>query len=301
MQENIQSAESVDTAAEAFAECHADSPIIEAEQLSWRVKNKSILKELSFSVARGEFVGIIGPNGAGKSSLLRCIYGKNALSTGQLKIDSKLVDTYSRQALAQKIAVVLQEPDTQFELSVLDVIRMGLTPHKSLLAFETEEDKLAILAAASKVELDDKLQQRFSSLSGGEKQRAIIARAILQNPELLLMDEPTNHLDIRHQIEMLELARRMEITVVVSIHDLNLAATFCDRLILLDKGEIVAAGPVEAVLTEERIRQVFNVNAKIDSHPFNGRLRITFDLAVGASHHSSNYQESVKRGNYVQR
>ncbi|MCP3673625.1 MAG: ABC transporter ATP-binding protein, partial [Gammaproteobacteria bacterium] len=132
--------------------------------------------------------------------------------------------------------------------------------------------------AAKQVDLVNKLQQPFNSLSGGEKQRAMIARAILQTPQLLLMDEPTNHLDVRHQIEVLELATSMNITVMVSIHDLNLAAAFCDRLILLDEGRIVADGTPENVLTKSTLQQVFGVSAKIDQHPFSQKIRITFDL-----------------------
>ncbi len=236
------------------------------------------------SVQSGKFVGLIGPNGAGKSSLLRLIYGKNKLTSGELSIQQTPVENYSRKSLAQKIAVVLQEPDTQFELSVHDVIRMGLTPNKSLLSFDSKDDHAAIVRAAIQVDMEDKLSQPFNSLSGGEKQRTIIARAILQTPEILLMDEPTNHLDVRHQIEVLELAKKMGITVVVSIHDLNLAASYCDSLILLSKGKIVAQGSVEEVLTEEQIESVFNVRAKVDRHPFNQKIRISFDMASNIKH-----------------
>jgi len=155
---------------------------------------------------------------------------------------------------------------------------MGLIPNKALLSFDTIEDFAAILEAAKKVDLQDKLQQPFNSLSGGEKQRAMIARAILQTPQLLLMDEPTNHLDIRHQIDVLNLAQSMNITVMVSIHDLNLAAAFCDRLILLDEGRIISDGTPEEVLTKETLRQVFGVNATVDQHPFSQKICITFDL-----------------------
>lgn len=252
--------------------------LLAAEELSWHVQNKQILDKLTFSIRQGEFVGVIGPNGAGKSSLLRCLYRKIEPTSGSIQFNHSALTSYSRKQLAQQVAVVLQEPPTHFELTVIDVIRMGLIPHKALLSFDTVNDFSAIIDAAKKVDLVDKLQQPFNSLSGGEKQRAMIARAILQTPQLLLMDEPTNHLDVRHQIEVLELATSMNITVMVSIHDLNLAAAFCDRLILLDEGKIVADGAPEDVLTRETLQQVFGVSAKVDQHPFSQKLRITFDL-----------------------
>ena len=155
---------------------------------------------------------------------------------------------------------------------------MGLTPHKSLFSFDSADDRRAIASASEQVDLAEKMDQQFNSLSGGEKQRAMIARAIVQRPDILLMDEPTNHLDIRHQFDVLHLAKQMGITVVVSIHDLNLAATFCDRLILLNRGQIVATGEPETVLTQVHLNQVFDVDAVVDRHPFNEKLRITFNL-----------------------
>jgi iron complex transport system ATP-binding protein len=259
------------------AECELEEQL-NVNALCWSVGERLILEQLSFSIKKGEFVGVIGPNGAGKSSLLRCIYRKLAPTSGSIEFNNKPIEQYTRSSLAQKIAVVLQEPPTQFDLTVMDVVRMGLIPNKPLLSFDTEQDIKDITDAIRKVDLLDKVQQAFNSLSGGEKQRAMIARAILQSPELLLMDEPTNHLDIRHQIEVLELAKTMGITVLVSIHDLNLAATFCDRLILIDEGKIVALGTPEEVLTETTLKQVFSVDTFIDSNPFTQKLRITFDL-----------------------
>lgn len=257
----------------------SNNKLLAATDLSWQVNNKIILNKLTFSISQGEFVGVIGPNGAGKSSLLRCLYRKNEPTSGNIQFNQKRLSTYSRKQLAQKIAVVLQEPPTHFELTVLDVVRMGLIPNKALLSFDTEEDLQTISQAAYQVDLLDKLNQSFDSLSGGEKQCAMIARAIIQNPQLLLMDEPTNHLDVRHQIEVLENAASLGITVVISLHDLNLAATFCDRLILLDKGIIVAQGTPETVLTEVTLKQVFGVDAKVDQHPFSQKIRITFDVS----------------------
>lgn len=267
--------------------------LVNVESLCWSVESKLILEQLSFAIEKGEFVGIIGPNGAGKSSLLRCLYRKNTPTSGKISFNQKSIENYSRLELAQKIAVVLQEPPTQFELSVMDVVRMGLIPTKALLSFDSAEDIRAIELAIEKVDLADKLHQSFNSLSGGEKQRVMIARAILQAPQLLLMDEPTNHLDIRHQIEVLELASSMGITVLVSIHDLNLAATFCDRLILLDEGKVIAHGTPREVLTESLLKQVFKVNTHVDQHPFTQKLRITFELNSGENLNNKQLEKKV--------
>ncbi|WMS86083.1 ABC transporter ATP-binding protein [Pleionea litopenaei] len=256
-----------------------EHPVYTAQHLSWQVQDKLILNDLSFAIGQGEFVGLIGPNGAGKSSLLRCLYRKITPTRGTLAFQQKSLAEYSRQQLAQKVAVVLQEPPNQFELTVFDVIAMGLTPHKGLLDFDTSDDRDRVVKACKQVDLNDKLEQNFNSLSGGEKQRAMIARAIVQQPQVLLMDEPTNHLDIRHQLEVLHLARSLKITVIVSIHDLNLAAAFCDRLILLDHGRIVADGDKQQVLCEKHIADVFGVSSAVDSHPFHDGQRITFNLA----------------------
>ncbi|WP_144392530.1 ABC transporter ATP-binding protein [Pleionea sediminis] len=252
--------------------------VFKSSHLCWRAADKLILDQLNFSIKQGEFVGLIGPNGAGKSSLLRCLYQKITQYQGEISFLDRDIKSYSRQELASRIAVVLQEPPSQFSLKVYDVIAMGLTPHKSLLSFDTASDRTQIEAAATQVDLTDKLEQYFNSLSGGEKQRAMIARAMVQKPQVLLMDEPTNHLDIRHQLEVLDLARSLDITVIVSIHDLNLAAAFCDRFILMNKGQIVANGSHENVLTEQHLNSVFGVHAHVDQHPFHKGPRITFDL-----------------------
>ena len=254
--------------------------LFDSKNISWRVENQLILEQVSFQIKPQEFVGIIGPNGAGKSSLLRCLYGKNTISSGSLLYQNKEIANYSRRELAQKIAVVVQEPPTHFDMTVSDVVAMGLIPHRSLLSFSNPLDEKIIADAIDKVELSSKLNAAFNTLSGGEKQRVMVARAIVQNPEVLILDEPTNHLDIQHQIDVLKLAKQMSVTVILSIHDLNMAAAFCDRLILMDHGKIVANGTCDEVLTEHNLKTVFNIDAKIDEHPFHNGQRITFDFGV---------------------
>ena len=264
-----------------------DSVLISVNALRWEINNKTILNHLSFSVNEGDFVGVIGPNGAGKSSLLRCLYRKILPSSGKITYKQRPLAEYTRRQLAQNIAVVLQEPPTHFELSVIDVIRMGLIPNKPLLSFDTDFDEQAIIDAAHKVDLFDHLRQPFNELSGGEKQRAMIARAILQQSQLLIMDEPTNHLDIKHQIEVLELARSLNTTVMLSIHDLNLAANFCDRIILMNEGEIVAEGTPVEVFTSKQLKRVFGINAAVGLNNKTQKLQISFDLNSIGSEPSS--------------
>lgn len=257
---------------------HADS-IFEAKQLCWQVGEIEILRDLNFTIRRNQFIGIIGPNGAGKSSLLRCLFGKNKITKGSLTFNQKEVSSYSRKSLAQEIAVVLQEPPTHFDMSVFDLVSMGLIPRQSLLSFSTQTDRDSVEQAIVDVGLLAKIQMPFNTLSGGEKQRVMLARAIVQKTQVLILDEPTNHLDIQHQIEVLHLVKAMNITVLLSIHDLNMAAAFCDQIILMEKGKIIQQGDCETVLNTKNLKQVFKVNANIDSHPFHSGQRISYNFS----------------------
>ncbi len=253
--------------------------IFEARQLCWRVGEIEILRDLNFTIQPNQFIGVIGPNGAGKSSLLRCLFGKNKISSGALTFNQKEVSSYSRKSLAQEIAVVLQEPPTHFDMSVFELVSMGLIPRQSLLSFSTQTDRDSVEQAIVNVGLWSKTQRPFNTLSGGEKQRVMLARAIVQKTQVLILDEPTNHLDIQHQIEVLHLVKAMNITVLLSIHDLNMAAAFCDQIILMDKGKIVQQGGCETVLTTTNLKRVFKVNANIDRHPFHSGQRISYDFS----------------------
>ena len=162
---------------------------------------------------------------------------------------------------------MLQETPSQFNLSLFDVVALGLTPHKTLFSSTTETDKQKIAQAISRVGLNAQSAQLFDSLSGGEKQRALIARAIVQQPQLLIMDEPTSHLDVKYQIQLMELAKSLGITVFASFHDLNLAAAMCDELVVIKNGEITTAGKPTKVLTEQMLDEVFGVCAHVNTHP----------------------------------
>ena len=234
------------------------------------------LRDANLHVAAGEFVGLIGPNGSGKTSLLRCAYRFSKPESGQVSLGPHNLWQQSPRWCAQRIAVVLQEFPDAFGLTVDEVVAMGRTPHKGLFDGDTEADRELAKHALESVGLQGFEDHAFATLSGGEKQRVILARALAQQPELLILDEPTNHLDPRYQLELLQLVRRLNLGTLASLHDLNLAAALCDRLYVIDHGRILASGTPREVLTVELLRDVFGVDALIDDHPLSGYPRITW-------------------------
>ncbi|MGU3306786.1 ABC transporter ATP-binding protein [Pseudomonas sp. M5A4_2d] len=234
------------------------------------------LHDASLQVGAGEFVGLIGPNGSGKTSLLRCAYRFSKPQHGDVLLEHQQVWKQRAKWCAQRIAVVLQEFPDAFGLRVDEVVAMGRTPHKGLFDSNTLHDLELIRQALASVGMQNFEEHAFATLSGGEKQRVILARALAQQPQLLILDEPTNHLDPRYQLELLRLVKRLNIGTLASIHDLNLAAAFCDRLYVINHGRIVASGTPHEVLTAELLRDVFGVEALIDTHPLSGYPRITW-------------------------
>ncbi|MGY2377282.1 ABC transporter ATP-binding protein [Pseudomonas sp. SDO524_S393] len=234
------------------------------------------LCDASLQVGEGEFVGLIGPNGSGKTSLLRCAYRFTRPDQGDVALAHQNVWKQSAKWCAQRVAVVLQEFPDAFGLRVDEVVAMGRTPHKGLFDSDTPQDRQLIRQALETVGMQGFEDHAFATLSGGEKQRVILARALAQQPQLLILDEPTNHLDPRYQLELLRQVKRLNIGTLASIHDLNLAAAFCDRLYVIDHGRIVASGTPHEVLTVDLLRTVFGVEALIDTHPLSGHPRITW-------------------------
>ncbi|WP_448550888.1 ABC transporter ATP-binding protein [Thalassotalea montiporae] len=244
--------------------------------LGWQTGRKVILSEINFHLKQGEFVGLLGPNGAGKSSLLRCLYRYHSPTTGQVQYQGQPLETYSQQAYAQQVAVVLQESPSFFNLSVTDVVELGLLPRTSIWHRTSRNEQFQVQQALTQVAMLDKAKQSFDSLSGGEKQRVLIARAMVQQPSLLIMDEPTSHLDVKYQIQIINLAKSLGITVLASFHDLNLASAMCDRLLVLSNGKLVADGAPSQVLTRSLLAEVFGVNAQLQPHPEHGSPLITY-------------------------
>ena len=261
-------------------------PVMTVDKLTWCVDGKPLLNEISFAIPTGSMLGLIGPNGAGKSSLLRCLYRFIKAQQGHISLDGRDVESFSAKAFARCVAVVQQDTPSQLDVSVRELVAMGLTPHKGWLEFDSRQDRLKVSAALDKVGMQALANRSFNLLSGGEKQRALIARAIVQQPRLLILDEPTNHLDIRYQIQILELVRSLGISVIASIHDLNLASALCDKLLLLNGGQLVARGRPEQVLTEAMIADVFGVCCQITPHPQHGKPLISYfyGYQTGAEH-----------------
>ncbi|WP_371373247.1 ABC transporter ATP-binding protein [Thalassotalea aquiviva] len=252
------------------------SPLLSCQHLNWQVADKQILNNVNFALFRGETVAIVGPNGAGKTSLLKCLYGEGLYNHGNVALHNIPIKQLSRKQMAKSIAVVDQHHASVFELTVFDVVRMGLTPHKGFFENDTDADRTTIQSALSQVGLAKQQAQNFNTLSGGEQQRALIARAIVQSAEILILDEPTNHLDMYYQHQVLKLAKSLNITLLFTIHDLNLAAEYSDRVVLMNHGKIVADGQPEQVFTPDILTSVFHLPALVDLNPFSKKLRITF-------------------------
>lgn len=253
------------------------------KDLSWSVAEKTILHSLGFAMPAGTMLGIIGPNGAGKSSLLRCLYRYIKPTTGSLLLAGKNINELTNNEFAKKVAVVQQETSLQFGIRVWDFVAMGLTPHKGWFELDSADDKQRINQALARVGLEHYELMPLEHLSGGERQRALIARAIVQQPELLILDEPTNHLDVSYQIQLLALVKSLDMTVITSIHDLNLASAMCDQLLLLDKGRLIQQGTPTEVLTQARIAEVFGVKAWIKPHPEHGGPLISYSYVGNES------------------
>lgn len=242
------------------------SALLTAEHLRWCTDGNVILDDISFSVEKGSFTGILGPNGAGKSSLLRCLYRFIKPEQGAVSFECQDIWQINANDFAKNVAVVLQETPSHFNLTVHDVVALGLIPHKGIFARANKTDDEKISRAIEQVGLTNKYKQSFEHLSGGEKQRALIARAMVQSPSLLIMDEPTSHLDVRYQIQIMELAKSLGITVIASFHDLNLASAMCDNILVLNQGKLVCQGTPKEVLTREMLSEVFGVCAHVSEH-----------------------------------
>lgn len=249
---------------------------LQIENLVWRVEDQTIIDEVTLNVQTGEFVGLIGPNGSGKSSLLRTIYRALKPDAGLISLNGDDVWQLNAREAALRTAVVTQEPSSEFDFSVYEIVMMGRNPHKGLFDRDMESDFRIVEDSLSQVNMLDFAQRNFQTLSGGEKQRVLIARALTQQAKFLVLDEPTNHLDIRYQLEILELVKSLDVTVLAALHDLNLAALYCDRLYTLHQGRLIAVGTPEDVLTPKLIAQVYGVKAHVDIHPLTDKLHITY-------------------------
>jgi len=246
--------------------------------VGFRYDSRKALEAVTFEAVEREILGIIGPNGAGKTTLLRCINNTLKPQVGVVLINGEDVSRWDRRRIARHMGLVPQSAVITFPFTVLEVVLMGRHPHQSLFGGESERDLEVVREA---LRLTDTLRfatRPVTELSGGERQRVIIARALAQEPDTLLLDEPTLHLDLNHQLEVLGLVRRLTrergLVTVMTSHDLNLAARYCDRLLMLEQGRVYAVGAPEEVLTPANIRRVYQVEAEITRHPATGMLHI---------------------------
>lgn len=236
---------------------------ITVQQLEKNLGGCPVLQNVTLDIPVNKTLGILGPNGSGKSTLLRCICRVLQPDGGTILLDDRPLSACSVRQSARQMAVVAQHNTYNFDFTVRDIVLMGRNPHKR--AFERDNAKDYAIAAQSlaQVGMDGYGDRSFASLSGGEQQRVILARALAQQTPCLLLDEPTNHLDIRYQLELMELVHKLERTVVIALHDLNIAAMYCDTLAVMQAGRIVAMGTPEKILTPDLIRQVYGVHARV--------------------------------------
>ncbi|OLF18554.1 ABC transporter ATP-binding protein [Actinophytocola xanthii] len=236
---------------------------ISARNLTWTAGGTTVVRNVTMAVESGETVGLIGPNGAGKSSLLRCLAGLRTPTAGTVHHDGEDIAAHDPRHVARRLAFVEQTGESDTDPRVADVVALGRTPFRDRWRGLSPADHAVVDAALDHLGLAGLRHRHWSTLSGGERQRTHLARALAQRPTAILLDEPTNHLDIRHQLELLELLSHTSQTVLVALHDLALAARYCDRLLLLHRGELVAHGTPTEVLTPALLRQVYEVDVHI--------------------------------------
>ncbi|WP_460125573.1 ABC transporter ATP-binding protein [Pseudomonas sp. S2_C03] len=252
--------------------------VLSCSGLGFRVRDAELLNDIDLEVRLGETLGIVGPNGSGKSTLLKLLAGLRAPATGDVRLGGQRLGELSRRSIAQQLAVVEQQADTDEAIRVFDAVALGRTPWLSALSPWSSEDDAIVRQALHDVDAAHLSKRTWRSLSGGERQRVHIARALAQRPQILLLDEPTNHLDIQHQLAILREVQSLPVTTLIALHDLNQALT-CDRLAVLDHGRLVALGKPLEVLTPQRLLDTFGVQAHYLTDPFDGaqilRLRST--------------------------
>lgn len=249
---------------------------LKVEGLTFSYGEKEAVDKVTIHVNEGEFVGLIGPNGSGKSTVLKNIYRGLTPDSGTITLDGENLLTMPYKKSALKLAVVGQENDVPFDFLVEEIVAMGRSPHKKIFDIDNAYDREIVHYALEHLGMESMAKRNYLHLSGGEKQRVIIARAIAQESNFFILDEPTNHLDISYQMQIFDFIKRLRVTVLSAIHDLNMAALYCDQIYVLKNGRIVLQGTPEEVLTPENIYDVYGVRSSVTKHPITGKIAITF-------------------------
>ncbi|MBI5376528.1 MAG: ABC transporter ATP-binding protein [Candidatus Schekmanbacteria bacterium] len=251
--------------------------VLKIEGIDFSYGNGNVLYNVNLSVNEGEMLAILGPNGCGKTTLLRLIYGALKASRGRITLFGK--EHLSRKEVSEKVAIVSKSENTSISFLVSEMVMMGRYVKSKGIWFENNEDKKMIAGILDELHIEHLSAKYFNCLSSGEQQRVLIGRALAQKPELMLLDEPTSHLDISHQLECHSLLKKLNdssgMTMVIISHDLNLAAQFCSRIILMKDGRVFADGHAGDVLTEQNIREVYGIDTIVDGNPVTGTPRVT--------------------------
>ncbi|MFF3755377.1 ABC transporter ATP-binding protein [Streptomyces sp. NPDC002018] len=235
----------------------------EARALEFRAGRRKLLDGITITLPAGRFTGLVGPNGSGKSTLLRLLAGLRVPSSGHALLNGGDVAATGRREVARRLAVVAQDVAVDVEMTVREVVSLGRAPHRGRSAASGARDRDAVEKAMARTGVSALADRSWPTLSGGERQRVNTARALAQEPAGLLLDEPTNHLDIRHRLDLMEMLSRTGVTVIAALHELELAARYCDHLVLLDAGRVVAAGTPADVLTPRILEDVYQVRATV--------------------------------------
>ncbi|MEK5357831.1 ABC transporter ATP-binding protein [Paenibacillus sp. FSL L8-0709] len=249
---------------------------IEIKNVNYSVQDKNLIRSICLKVGEGEWVGLIGPNGSGKSTLLKNIYRVLEPDEGSVFLGEKDLFSMSHKDTARQMAVVSQESGPIFDFAVKEIVLMGRSPHKKLFELDNKLDYEIVKQALLRVGMAEEMDRSFITLSGGEKQRVLIARALAQEARFLILDEPTNHLDIRYQLQIMDLIKELKLTTLTALHDMNLAAMYCDRIYVIKAGCVAAEGRVEEVLQPQLLREIFGVETEININQRTGKPNITF-------------------------
>lgn len=253
--------------------------MLEVRNVAINYGKTAVVADVSFTLETGKIISVLGANGAGKTTLLKALNGGLPIASGEILLEAKPINQFSRREIAQKIAVIAQETETKFPVSVLEFVLSGRFAHGAAFGWETEYDLQIALDCLEMCDLKNYESRLMNRLSGGERQRVVLARALATQARILLLDEPTANLDLAHQALLFRLIKKRcekcESAAIVITHDLNLASEFADEIILLKNGKIAAKGNPKEVLTEENLREVFNVKVLLDENPLSKKRRVT--------------------------